>query len=1472
MMPSPPPVPPTAAENGNGGNSNSSSYPIPENARNHGVIRIYDRKGSDTEVAIEYEDTTLSVDFSDKKWADMFEDDAEGVGKDEEVIKATLIPLHSIENKKREAYNLVVKERSEKSYEEELIKKEILPKYSQLIFSKGSSSVKVLYESAIVNWQPSFVSYHNDAIEVKREIKLEWEKKKLAPYADKSHTPYSFNDDEELQQYIEEVLSPETTLASLWKEVHSWVKKSYDTDDEHIINLIATMIVYSYFADKFGLQPYIFLYGHPGSGKGAILKIHEILAYRVVGMSLVSAAVIYRILGDVETHQVTMSFDEAGTITEDTTLREVIKTGNKGRVKIPRNFDPTSSENATLKYFFTNCCKIFAAQQKPKDTDQGGFFSRTLFIETFFGEPEIFIERVADYADEPENEKILSELTRLRKRLFAYRLAHFNDRFPKLKLNLSGREEDLCIGPLQLFQDTEVFDTIKDTFFHFIKPNYDAKKSSFAVHVATVIRHMGKIKSENKEIADEQLLQQTHKAVDEEINEISKHEMVGEIYLPPLSTFDSVEIESRLIWEAIQRTLQASVVDETHDEDEEEDGGSSSSSKKQQKQRQQPRRRSSSNSNSGQKAMISDLYGKVTWRYISWALNNIGGKSGRGKAAGVRAWKIDGKKLARYERSYRLDVNEIRIVKSMDASDTSDTSQKTQPHSDDNSNEGETPQNNGKVRPPDSPSEPGSIPDIPKEPVNPDIENPSSVSHHVSEVSEASINSSQTELQNNDNSILTSGGGGGTQSALLLPPPPSPPPSPIPPLPKPRVFAGDGTQESLFFGQPWISWDLEWDPLTSKVYAAGFLNYKGERQVLHIQDPEFGNDEGKLLDKILELIMKYPVSFGYYSTGIELWNGKGKDSDLMVLHKRLQENGRVSLIEIFQPEYGYGRKRPRFKQYCNHTHIDLYGVFSNEVIKNFIAIEEKGKYEYRTDKLEYVAKVLTGQGKMPGMTGMKAIHQPVEIQREYILWDAISTGNIVASKFGRKVFDLLKEFADAIHVDLEWICHTTITAWWTKIFDDLGCTRPVGTEKEDYDGALVLPCKSGYYENVVLVDVKSLYPTMAIIHNLGFDTINCSCCEHDPAARVPRWALIDPESHPINKEYWVCRKHSSVYRDRLLFFRAAKEAAETAGLKMSKQMYKLLCNASYGSFATWGFGYLFAAVSELITGWGRFTLRVMNAVALAMGLQPIAGDTDSLFLANVKSKEQLDEFFRRCQQLLRVQDPLYEKGYWDVEIENELSNKDAAPVTFKCFWNVMKKHYYAINTNGKFDSTKMEVEKDDRVEYSAEVLWKYWQQDLENGKDPLVNLKHLTETDYLRSILELYPDMLKYSQKLGEDPGYIDEKTGEVKECTYDKETDPKIPVAREQGLRKGDICYFFKTGENKRILKVDDKGNPLGTYTTNSKYASITKIKQDLAEAWMNPLKVYLGYRVVINKKDKTKEDKEVESKLRKEIFGLDR
>ena len=694
--------------------------------------------------------------------------------------------------------------------------------------------------------------------------------------------------------------------------------------------------------------------------------------------------------------------------------------------------------------------------------------------------------------------------------------------------------------------------------------------------------------------------------------------------------------------------------------------------------------------------------------------------------------------------------------------------------------------------------------------------------------------------------------------------------------PKPKIIYGDEDPASLFYGHRWVGWDLEWHPRTSEIYAAAFINYKGEMLALHVQDPEFSGDEGKLLDRILEEITKYPVSFGYYTTGMESYFGKGKNSDLITLRDRLVANGRISSIDIVKPMDGPGRKRPRFAGHLKHTHIDLESIFDNEVVENFI--EENN--HYRSHKLNYVAKALSGEdSKLLDLNGLKVIKHPVDVQKNYVLWDAVAVYNIITSNVAKEVIELLRELSDVLNRSLEWVCLTTTTVWWTDILDKTGCERPT-TYKEPWrpHGGLNLPVAFGKYEHVVLVDVNSLYPTMAIVHNIGFDTINCTCCKDDPLAKVPRYAKIyskdDKDGYfDPNLEYWICRKRSSKFREKIIAFRDKKDEASKNGQTMRKKIYKLLMNSGYGAHNTNGFGYLFPPVCDLITGFGRYTLRVIRAVAISMGYQIIAGDTDSIFLVGMKTKEDLERFQNRCQELLRVHDPSLDRDF-DVVIENKIfDTPEKAPISFEKFYCAMKKHYYGFTPGGKYDGTKMEVNKDDRPEYSNKILWEQWKADLNAGKNPIDNFKRLISKEELQNVLENDPDILRHSSKLGENPGYVDEETGEILECTYTNVNDPKAVIGRELSLSKGDIAYFFKAGKNKSTKKnqrTDDSGKEIGTFTINPRYASIDKIREDLIEAFLPHIRIVLNRPILKGSKKKENENKLVDKQIKKEVFGI--
>ena|SRR5215207_7314244 len=106
-----------------------------------------------------------------------------------------------------------------------------------------------------------------------------------------------------------------------------------------------------------------------------------------------------------------------------------------------------------------------------------------------------------------------------------------------------------------------------------------------------------------------------------------------------------------------------------------------------------------------------------------------------------------------------------------------------------------------------------------------------------------------------------------------------------------------------------------------------------------------------------------------------------------------------------------------------------------------------------------------------------------------------------------EVLDAMKVISELTGIDFEKVCRTGISTWWASIFDDTVSGSRYETSalftkkwKQDsteltYTGGVVLQPKKRLFHNPIVVDVASLYPTIAILHNISFDTVNCQCCK-----------------------------------------------------------------------------------------------------------------------------------------------------------------------------------------------------------------------------------------------------------------------------------------------------------------------------------------------------------------------------------------
>ena len=169
----------------------------------------------------------------------------------------------------------------------------------------------------------------------------------------------------------------------------------------------------------------------------------------------ITSANIYQFLGSREEGIGTICEDEADNIDEDREKMKINKNGYTTGHPVHRT--DTSFGRKQLK-FNTFCFKAFAAERLPDLVKAKGFNQRTIELPCIYGFPQYHISEVANPAGEEEYEGLLDELIETRNDLLVYRLLHFNDKIPDIKLNIHNREKQLFKPVIRLFQNTKTLE------------------------------------------------------------------------------------------------------------------------------------------------------------------------------------------------------------------------------------------------------------------------------------------------------------------------------------------------------------------------------------------------------------------------------------------------------------------------------------------------------------------------------------------------------------------------------------------------------------------------------------------------------------------------------------------------------------------------------------------------------------------------------------------------------------------------------------------------------------------------------------------------------------------------------------------------------------------------------------------------------------------------------------------------------
>lgn len=475
-------------------------------------------------------------------------------------------------------------------------------------------------------------------------------------------------------------------------------------------------------------------------------------------------------------------------------------------------------------------------------------------------------------------------------------------------------------------------------------------------------------------------------------------------------------------------------------------------------------------------------------------------------------------------------------------------------------------------------------------------------------------------------------------------------------------------------------------------------------------------------------------------------------------------------------------------------HLDLYKLFRNVAIKTYVF---KGKYEKIS--LNEVAKTLLGKEKI--FTGEERFEKLKNLSLKelaiYNFYDSLLTAELF--KYNNWIpLKILTALSRITRFPIRELSRRGVSAWiknWIKAehrkYEYLipnqtrmeereewaeeelrkGGTVPEAISRDKkFRGGMVLEPKKGIWFDVYVLDFASLYPSVIKVHNISYETVLCPHieCRDNKLENLP---------------YWICEKRTGIIsklvgliRDvRVAHFKPLSKKTPKDQLTLPDVMQgalKVLINASYGVLGAEHFPFYELFTAESVTSIGRNKIKRITEKAKKMGLEPLYGDTDSIFI-HQPSKEEIDELIEWSSTELKV----------DIEID-KVYNLLAL--------SSRKKNYFGFREDGGTDVKGMMVIKRNtppflKEEFKSvtEILKEINSQNIENIKEKLADkireiVKKIENREYPLESLAFHTQLSKPIEE-------------------YKKTTPQHVKAAKKlkqhgKSVRAGQIISYVKT------------------------------------------------------------------------------
>ncbi len=395
------------------------------------------------------------------------------------------------------------------------------------------------------------------------------------------------------------------------------------------------------------------------------------------------------------------------------------------------------------------------------------------------------------------------------------------------------------------------------------------------------------------------------------------------------------------------------------------------------------------------------------------------------------------------------------------------------------------------------------------------------------------------------------------------------------------------------------------------IVMIGFTGSDGFKKVLtwkKFKSPqdyvEFSSTEKEMIERFKEIISEYSPDYivGYFSDGFDFPYLK-KRADINKIRLDINLDNTSLKIAV--------RNEVATAKTHGIVHLDIF---------KFISRTMTGGLETDSYDLDSVAKELLGEGKSEANVEELADAWDNHPERladfcEYNLKDTDLT-----LKIFNKVLPGLNEFVKLVGQPIYEVCRMSygqLVEWFiirkAQEFNELTPDRPKQEEIEErrlstFEGAFVLEPEAGIYNNIVVFDFKSLYPSIITSHNISPLTLR----KDNKGVPTPE-ILIGKDKI---KYYFDEKKEGmlpTILKEVIIkkneVTAALKKDKNNATLSGRKYALKILANSFYGYYGFAGARWYCLECAAGTTAYGRDYIQKVIKKAQDQKFKVVYGDS-----------------------------------------------------------------------------------------------------------------------------------------------------------------------------------------------------------------------------------------------------------------------